>query len=669
MISNLSKSELTRWIIPLILIVILSGGIRLMGLANGLPRYIMGRDETDYFQWVTHYRRTGSISGTAWDGYPPALFVLLLAEEKIVDAVRGSAVQVGEYFLVARLVNVLFGALTVLMTGLIARRLSGSPLAGLLAALLLATHVDFIEESRLGTANPPWAFFTALSLWLVLAASERPDGSLTAANSGGSSNKTHQVFFLWAAFVAGAISMLLKYQTAPLLVLPFIIMLRRGWADRKRSALNFILMGASLIALIGWLGFIYGATDIVNTPGSGTAALVGRANPFAITSLADNVSAVYAAMGGWPVVLLIIVVGAGAALRLRHTLKFDWEGLGLLTLFMAAFFWIMSLFWQVAIVKWLPVLNILLIIEAMGIAAVAHSVAAMPIPQRLRQSAASFVIIGFTIFLIWPQVTRYWLTLPNLIRPNPAAASMDWLYANTPQGARVLGNHYLFYIGSGFSRPPQFHSAQESTLSASVEDLRARGYEYAIVEATAETLADPRFAEFEAQTERVAVFTGEAYAPPGQIIFRLPPLPKNMRYLWFGNEREISFRGFDLPDATVKAGSTLRLTLYWMSVKPTPANNIVFVHVWDEATKTLIAGQDNPPDHGNSPTWGWTGDMQFVIDGYNIAIPAESKPGNYAIRIGMYDAGNGRRLPITEVGGTAVGTAVELATITIGGSP
>jgi hypothetical protein len=357
-----------------------------------------------------------------------------------------------------------------------------------------------------------------------------------------------------------------------------------------------------------------------------------------------------------------------AAILSRKRLKFDWEGLGLLTLFVAAFFWIMSLFWQVAIIKWLPVLNVFIIFAAMSIAVLANLIAspeAAATPKLQRLAASALLTFGLTTFLIRPQAVRYWQTLPALTRPNPAAASMDWLYANVPQGARVLGNHFLFYIGSGFSRPLQFHSASDSLSSASIEDFSARGYEYAIVEASPDTLADPRFADFAKHAERVADFTGEAYAPPGQFVFRLPPRQQYAHYLWFGAEREISFRGFDLPATIVPTGSTLKLTLYWMSVKPTPGDNIVFVHVWSEAAKTLAAGQDNPPNRGNTPTWSWTGDMQFVIDSYDIAIPADARPGDYAIRIRMYDAGTGKRLPIAEVNGTAIGTEVELAIITI----
>ncbi len=646
------RLEIIRWFIPLAIITLFAGGIRLLGLKHGLPRYIIGRDEVDYHHWVTHYRHTGELSGTAWDGYPPALFVLLLGEEWLVDSILGPARQVGDYFLVARWVNVGFGALTVLLTGLVARRISGSQLAGLLATLLIATQVDFIEESRLGTANPPWIFFTVLSLWLLLLARNPFNYKL-----------------LFAAFVAGALSMLFKYQTAPLLILPFLIMLRHDWANRRRLLMNVALFGGLLALLLGWLWFGYGATEIVNTPGSGTAAIIGRANPLKIISLKDNILLIFSAIGGAPVCILI-VAGFLAAFWLRPTLTFDWEGLSLLALFVAAFFWIMSLFWVVAIVKWLPVLNISLLLSALSMAALANSIItvvkkARGLPSSLAWGVAGLSVVGLAGFLIWPQVERYWLTLPQITRPLPAVMSMDWLYANAPQGARVVGNQPLFYAGSGFTRPPQFHSAYVSPFDDTVDGFRARGYEYLIVETTEDLLAQPRNAELREQAEQVAAFTGDAYAEPGQIIYRLTPQQQYVRYLWFGAQNEISFRGFDLSRRTITPGAMLTLTLYWMSVKPTSANNIVFVHVWNEATQTLIAQKDNPPNYGNSPTWAWVGDMQFISDNYQIAIPAEAQPGTYLIRIGMYDADTHRRLPISEVDGTPVGDVLDLIRIVI----
>ena len=659
---KIDKLETRLWLAGLAIIVLGAGGLRLAGLSNGLPRYLLGRDETDYFRWTLYLQQYGTLAGSEGEGYPPALLALLIGEQDIVRLVRGSLVQVGDYFLVARLVNVAFACGGVLLGGLIARRVSNSWLAGLLAAGYLAIQVVFVEESRLATAQAPWVAFSLLSLWLLLAARQPLNFPL-----------------LFGAFAAGAVSMLFKYQTAPLLVMPLLVILRHGYPDLRRTLPPLAALAAALGALLAWLTFGYHATQIVHTPGSATAAITAESS-FELMSFGSSWYQLYQEMGELPYVA-VLVTGGVACIWLWRTrspdLKIDWEGLGWLAVFLAGFYLIMSAFWDVALSKWLPPLNILGIFWAVAVAAIAHLAwqairrgFSLALPRRVELSGPPLIALAISLVLTRPIIVRNATIIQDALRPKPSTLAMDWFYANLPQGARIMSEgsqKYLFYVGSGFTRPPQFHAA--STASLSSEPLRAyqeRGYEYLVAVSDGDGhFSAPLPAEFTSQAQTVLTLTADQYALPKLIVYHIPPLQNHVRYLWFGASDEISFRGFDLPRQTITAGQTLDLTLYWMSVKPTPADEVVFVHVWNEATKTLAGSQDNPPNHGNSPTWSWVGDMQFLTDAYQIPISPAAPPGQYAIRIGMYDASTGSRLPITEIQGAAAGTEVTLANVTI----
>ncbi len=649
------------WATALGVIVVAAGVIRLIGLWNGLPRYLLGRDETDYYRWTQYFQQHGTLAGSDGEGYPPALLALLIGEQKIVNLFRGEAAQVGDHYLAARLINVMFACGGVLLGGLIGQRLSGSWLGGFVAAGYLAIQPEFVEESRLATAQPPWIVFSLLSLWLLLIAREPLNYRL-----------------LMAAFITGAISMLFKYQTAPLLVMPLLIMARHGCRDIRRTAPPFAVITIFLAALLTWLYFGYQATEIVNTPGSATVAIVGRTS-LELMSFGNSWHRLLQEMGGAPyaVVLGVGSIASIALWRMKSPhMKFDWEGLGWLAIFIFGFYLLMSFFWDVAMSKWLPVLNILGILWAVAVAAIAY--AALALGERLLKAEAPRwityiapigIAAAIAAYFAWPMADRDLVSIQDHIRPNPMTISMDWFYANLPQGARIMaeGNlRYLFYVGSGFSRPPQFHASAASLYSEPISAFQDQGYEYLVADSSVEGyFADPNNAEFLNTAEPVLTLTGSDYANPNLIVFRIPPKQQFVRYLWFGSTHEISFRGFDLSSATLKPGATLDLALYWMSVKPTTANNIVFIHLWNEATNILAASQDNPPNHGNSPTWQWVGDMQFFIDGYQIRISDEAPPGEYSLRIGMYDADTRQRLPIAEVDGTGVGNYVELARVTI----
>ncbi|HLF02005.1 MAG TPA: hypothetical protein VI547_08510, partial [Anaerolineales bacterium] len=140
-------------------------------------------------------------------------------------------------------------------------------------------------------------------------------------------------------------------------------------------------------------------------------------------------------------------------------------------------------------------------------------------------------------------------------------------------------------------------------------------------------------------------------------------LQQHPLYAWF--TPAISFRGYDLNGDTFKPGDTVELMLYWMSAEPIKANYIVFVHILDSQTDKLIAGQDGPPDYGNTPTYEWVGDMQFVRDQRIFTIPPDAPAGTYTLRIGMYDADTKARVEILDLQYQPIGDGLVLQELQI----
>lgn len=126
------------------------------------------------------------------------------------------------------------------------------------------------------------------------------------------------------------------------------------------------------------------------------------------------------------------------------------------------------------------------------------------------------------------------------------------------------------------------------------------------------------------------------------------PVPSEPLAVNFSGQVELI--GFDLPETSVDAGSTLPLTLYWHSLTTFDQNWKVFVHLID-ADGNIKSQQDQIPGAGQFPTTSWVPD-EYITDSYNIPIPADLPPGEaaYRLRIGLYDANDFNRMLVVAEG-------------------
>lgn len=120
----------------------------------------------------------------------------------------------------------------------------------------------------------------------------------------------------------------------------------------------------------------------------------------------------------------------------------------------------------------------------------------------------------------------------------------------------------------------------------------------------------------------------------------------------------IDFLGYDLGAARVRAGDTIRLTLYWRAQKTMDTSYKVFTHVID-SNNQIFGQQDSIPVSGSRPTTGWV-PGEVIADSYAITLGDATPPGKYQVEIGFYDAASGVRLPIFDVNGTRLGDRILL---------
>ena len=138
--------------------------------------------------------------------------------------------------------------------------------------------------------------------------------------------------------------------------------------------------------------------------------------------------------------------------------------------------------------------------------------------------------------------------------------------------------------------------------------------------------------------------------PPGVTV--LEPSPGHARADRLGDL--VTLIGYDLETER----DQLTLTLYWRCEAAMAVDYTTFVHVTTAGGDRIVGQKDGPPAGGAYPTSLW--DVGEVIrDAVTVLLPEDLPGGDYEIRVGLYDAARGLRLPVgSEPGGSVVLTTV-----------
>ena len=104
----------------------------------------------------------------------------------------------------------------------------------------------------------------------------------------------------------------------------------------------------------------------------------------------------------------------------------------------------------------------------------------------------------------------------------------------------------------------------------------------------------------------------------------------------------ICLRGVLMPTWAAAPGDTIEPVFYWQALVEPPAVYTAFLHVLNEAGETVLVADHWP---GGLPSDIWDAG-QVIEDRVPLALPADLPPGVYRIRLGLYTADDGRRLPL-----------------------
>lgn len=125
---------------------------------------------------------------------------------------------------------------------------------------------------------------------------------------------------------------------------------------------------------------------------------------------------------------------------------------------------------------------------------------------------------------------------------------------------------------------------------------------------------------------------------------------------------QVHLVGYDL-EGRLEPGGSLHLTLYWQAVSSPATDYTVFVHLIGEDGQ-IWSQQDNQPVTGYYPTSLWM-EGELVRDQYDLPVPDEAPTGKYTLRVGMYEAGTDRRLPLLDEKGAIVADNIVLDAVQV----
>lgn len=136
--------------------------------------------------------------------------------------------------------------------------------------------------------------------------------------------------------------------------------------------------------------------------------------------------------------------------------------------------------------------------------------------------------------------------------------------------------------------------------------------------------------------------------------------------------------GYDLSTLKNTPGSRIFLTLYWQAIKPSDLDYSVYIHLWDPQTQKLGYVGGGEPVSGAFSVWGnvegthfsdsyhtrlWQAG-EYIKDEWVLELPRDTPPGQYELRVGLFDSGSGKRLPVL-VNGQLAGDGITLNTFTV----
>ena len=112
------------------------------------------------------------------------------------------------------------------------------------------------------------------------------------------------------------------------------------------------------------------------------------------------------------------------------------------------------------------------------------------------------------------------------------------------------------------------------------------------------------------------------------------------------------------------AAHEVGVMLHWQGLHAGLPDDIVLVHIVDQATGEVVTHGDQQPAYGSHPFSQWQAN-EVVLDPHWVSLPADLKPGIYQVRVGVYDKATGVRNAIADPQNDAAGNSLMLQTFVI----
>jgi hypothetical protein len=147
---------------------------------------------------------------------------------------------------------------------------------------------------------------------------------------------------------------------------------------------------------------------------------------------------------------------------------------------------------------------------------------------------------------------------------------------------------------------------------------------------------------FKASEEWVGDVRFVVYAAPRET--DLEPAVSGASFSGLDGEN-ITLHEFTVWPAEARPGDVIQARLVWSAESPTARPYKVFLHLLDEAGSPM-AQRDGEPVGGSRPTTTWQ-PGEVIVDNHGILLPPGIPPGQYTLRLGLYDAFDPQaRLPV-----------------------
>lgn len=156
-------------------------------------------------------------------------------------------------------------------------------------------------------------------------------------------------------------------------------------------------------------------------------------------------------------------------------------------------------------------------------------------------------------------------------------------------------------------------------------------------------------------------YLAPAYArPPEYAADAQLPNPVDIRF-----DTLAALRGYSIDRESVRPGEPIGIELYWEVTGQPPGDYLLFVHLSDDETDTVVAQRDTHPGLGNFPSSQWRPGDRF-IERLSVYLPETAyAPSAGELSIGLY-APEGYRLGVTDgATGTGLGDAFPIGRVTV----